>query len=445
MEKQQICRICLVENVRMYIVNDKDLQELYETLTDIPFVTEDRRPMLACVFCFAKLKQCCQLQRKCLEAEKLFAQMLNEPNTLISRRQLKYPSGLVVTPVANIDIVDVSHIESIAVKEELPDVDDDVIEPKVELFEYELELEPQNNTYSDAEDVPAQQSEPDLEYDNLPLTKIKMEVEEEQEIPRKKRKAGDTTRAAVAKKPNLHKKGKKLEDVITEIQKKNEESNIKVTQNTPSGSSKLIAKLHKPSTNTTPRTNISVVENIKKSNITKEKPYKCEECQRSFNQKAFLTRHIRAHTGEKPYKCDVCQTCFSENGNLIRHMRTHTGEKPYKCEECQLSFSQKSHLIGHNRRHTGEKPYQCEECQLCFGQKSSLLCHIRTHTGEKPYKCNQCQLRFKQKITLLNHISTTHTGEKPFKCDRCPRSFSDRSSLTRHSRCRHVGEKKARK
>ncbi|KAJ8706881.1 hypothetical protein PYW07_012959 [Mythimna separata] len=299
MEKLPMCRICLVENVRMYLVDDKDLHELYETLTDIPFVTEDRRPMLACFLCFAKLKQCCQLQRKCLEAEELFAQMMNEPNTSVNRGQLKFLSRLTVTPVENNSILDVSHIESIAVKEELPAVCerlDDVIEPEEEQLgghlypeniktenldventstlqysesdseedmpltrfkieakeqevpskkrgasdttqlellnnsysdaedipaqqskpcpeydvpmikiktevkeELEVELELLNNSYSDAEDIPAQQSKPSPEYD-VPLIKIKTEVKEEQEASGKKRRASDTTRAGVVKK-----------------------------------------------------------------------------------------------------------------------------------------------------------------------------------------------------------------------------------------------------
>ena len=36
MEKRQMCRICLVENVRMYVVTNKDMQDLYEKLADIP-------------------------------------------------------------------------------------------------------------------------------------------------------------------------------------------------------------------------------------------------------------------------------------------------------------------------------------------------------------------------------------------------------------------------
>ncbi|KAJ8706897.1 hypothetical protein PYW07_012975 [Mythimna separata] len=199
-----MCRICLVENVRMYKVNDKDLQKLYETLTFIPFITEDRRPMLACFLCFAKLKQCCQLQRKCLETEELFAQMMNEPNTSVNRGQLKFFSGLTVTPVENISIVDVSHIESIAVKEELPAVCerlDDVNELEKKYFNYELKLERLSNSYSDVEDIPARQTEAE---DDVPLTRIKTEENEEQEESRKKRRASDMTREVVVKKEKLY-------------------------------------------------------------------------------------------------------------------------------------------------------------------------------------------------------------------------------------------------
>ncbi|KAJ8706876.1 hypothetical protein PYW07_012954 [Mythimna separata] len=190
MEKLPMCRICLVENVRMYLVDDKDLHELYETLTDIPFVTEDRRPMLACFLCFAQLKQCCQLQRKCLEAEELFAQMMNEPNPLVNRDEQKVFSEPAATPAENI-----SHFECVTIKQELPDdceTQDDNNEPRTEHFEYELELELLNNSYSDAEDIPAQQSKPCPEHD-VPIVKIKTEVKEEQEASGKQRRASDTT------------------------------------------------------------------------------------------------------------------------------------------------------------------------------------------------------------------------------------------------------------
>ncbi|KAJ8706896.1 hypothetical protein PYW07_012974 [Mythimna separata] len=222
MEKLPMCRLCLAENVSMYVVVNKDLHELYERLTDNPFVTQDSRPMLACFICCTKLKQCCQLQRKCLEAEELLTQMMNEDyelNPPINQDHFGCYNKLIISPMVHVSVEsdDKCQTECDAIKEELPDVCerlDDVIEPEEEhqsdgfCLSTDLKLENFDNSSSDAEDIPAQQSEPDSE-DDLPLMEVKAKAEEEQEVPRKKRGASDTTRVAVAEKLI---RGKNLED-----------------------------------------------------------------------------------------------------------------------------------------------------------------------------------------------------------------------------------------
>ncbi|KAJ8706555.1 hypothetical protein PYW07_012633 [Mythimna separata] len=260
MEKLSMCRICLVENVRMCVVTDKSLQETYEKLTDVPFVTEDRKPMLACSFCCTRLKQCCQLQRKCVEAEELLAQMLSEDyeQKPLTIENLGFVSSFITSPVTHISIGADCQIGSDAIKQELPAVceeQDDVelqlthlsegkalwqssrdyfenlcnSHPDVEAHhseseagedkftvvikmeeEHELsenrtdreikkpELQNPDKSSPGIKDIPDHDSGSDSE-DDVPLIVMKTEAEEGQEVSNKKRGACESQRADVAK------------------------------------------------------------------------------------------------------------------------------------------------------------------------------------------------------------------------------------------------------
>ena len=54
---------------------------------------------------------------------------------------------------------------------------------------------------------------------------------------------------------------------------------------------------------------------------TKERKFKCTECDFACSAKSHLDSHTRKHRGEKPFQCTLCHKYFSQTGNLNKHIR----------------------------------------------------------------------------------------------------------------------------
>ena len=90
-----------------------------------------------------------------------------------------------------------------------------------------------------------------------------------------------------------------------------------------------------------------------------ERPYKCDQCDKAFNQKGALQIHISKHTGERRHICDLCQHPFSQKGNLRAHIaRVHeinvTMEQSFPCDECPCVFRKLGSLNAHISRMHGD-------------------------------------------------------------------------------------------
>ena len=56
---------------------------------------------------------------------------------------------------------------------------------------------------------------------------------------------------------------------------------------------------------------------------------------------------MRVHTKERPYQCDLCAKSYTQKNDLKLHMSKHTGKLPFPCGFCELSFVRKTELALH--------------------------------------------------------------------------------------------------
>nr|CAI5816858.1 unnamed protein product [Callosobruchus analis] len=155
--------------------------------------------------------------------------------------------------------------------------------------------------------------------------------------------------------------------------------------------------------------------------------YKCKVCLQMFPTYYKLNKHKREHSEtDNPYKCPQCESSFNSVADLAAHIRVHKvhvlkkikqPEKRFRCDVCLKEFSRVFEVERHIRRHNLSKhllihldvrPFNCEICGKAFGRSDVLVRHELTHSVAKPVKCPHCDKDFIRHMQLKNHMKKRH-------------------------------------
>ena len=156
-----------------------------------------------------------------------------------------------------------------------------------------------------------------------------------------------------------------------------------------------------------------------------DRPFICEECNKSFKFKCHMKTHIKSCKGEerkgKWFSCDQCGGKFSFETNLKRHKKTCSPQTEYICEECTECFVTLQEHYNHKRKY--HSSLHCEHCDKKIANDKNMKRHYRLkHKGLTPSKAYRIKMRSKDNHARVN------------KCEECGKSFYDKSTLNRHKK-----------
>ncbi|KAJ0184289.1 hypothetical protein K1T71_000712 [Dendrolimus kikuchii] len=196
---------------------------------------------------------------------------------------------------------------------------------------------------------------------------------------------------------------------------------------------------------------VARIKQIKTSVLKSTQQFRCPHCDRMFQWRGNLHRHIANHAARASGElvCKPCNRTFSSIETYNQHMKIskkHVTENVFKfvCNECGKRFLDKIKLKDHiDWDHLKNYVHICTLCEKVFKSRTSLFLHHRAvHKKDKlEYLCDHCGKAFPNHGRLRSHI-VLHTNETPYKCVICPARFNWQACLSRHVKKVHGTQKR---
>uniref|UniRef100_A0A182QTF6 C2H2-type domain-containing protein n=1 Tax=Anopheles farauti TaxID=69004 RepID=A0A182QTF6_9DIPT len=142
----------------------------------------------------------------------------------------------------------------------------------------------------------------------------------------------------------------------------------------------------------------------------------CATCGKMFRTKPAMERHIKEHLGLDPVEreqCMYCQKWFNGKYNLNKHIRFLHNEKGqvFRCDVCSHESPNSRALAYHKQRVHVQEKHECEHCGKRFKRKLYLREHIASHTNNPLYTCEYCGMKFNSHANHFTHRKNKHPQE----------------------------------
>ena len=151
-----------------------------------------------------------------------------------------------------------------------------------------------------------------------------------------------------------------------------------------------------------------------------------------FSRNANLTNHIKTvHQHLRPYKCDQCGKSFGEAGTRKKHIEAVHEKIRYPCtwEGCNYQATEKARVKVHVRQvHTKEWSYECQLCEDKYdiGWGCILPSVMEKHKAKKhSVEWEEEQEAYRQAHSFV------------CKYKRCKKRFETEVEVKRHERKLH--------
>ncbi|KAJ2941890.1 hypothetical protein O0L34_g10706 [Tuta absoluta] len=461
----RVCRICLTMNVKMYNLQEFDLDQAFEQLMGSIPTAEDRLPQKICWECAGRLLNCSRFKVKALTSHGLMTDLLCT-RQYISIRDIKsidrtYNNlkSTLITKCSDVNDCDVLVHDDVTCDVLVHDdvtcdvlVDDQV---KTEDEDEELKEEEKFEEVVDSGgDITVAPIEVEIKCERA-CEQTEIYFEEfpdhfESDDDRKLSEVVVEKKDKTKSKEKKFKKKKKLEKLERKVRVKKKEAKIEEDDEDPSTTMDKYknsdVKRRKTQdgldeslftiTALTYEEQIAEIEKRQESTNYRTAPYKCTICYRGFLNRDRYDAHLVRHTeASGAYECFICKTRLKTGRALRKHLTAQHTEK-FSCKGCPFVTRNRGVAREHEKWHAGAK-YQCPHCPSEFDKLTTYMGHIRIkHVSD--FVCELCGYTFVSKKGIDVHKKKKHRlddklvpEDGPF-CSVCEVRFISEEAHTRH-------------